>query len=76
MLPVTITRFDVFSLISGVVATPDAFGVKNAEDACITPEVKKGAVCNRPDNYLFWDGIHPTRVGHSLLAEAALSTLQ
>ena len=75
-LPVTITRFDVFTLISGVAANPDAFGLTNVSDACLTPQVKKGAVCNNPDDYLFWDGIHPTRAGHSLLAEAALSVLQ
>ena len=75
-LPVNITRFDVFSLISGIVAAPNAFGIKNAENACITPEVNRGAVCTRPDDYLFWDGIHPTRAGHKLLAETAFSTLQ
>ena len=75
-LPVNITRFDVFALISGVVAMPDAFGLTNATDACLTPKVKKHAVCKHPDDYLFWDGIHPTRVGHNLLAEAALLALQ
>ena len=75
-LPVNIIRFDVFTFISSVVATPEAFGLDNVVDACITPEVKKDAVCKHPENYLFWDGIHPTRAGHNLLAEAALSVLQ
>ena len=75
-LPVNIIRFDVFTYISSVVATPEAFGLENVVDACITPEVKKDAVCKHPENYLFWDGIHPTRAGHNLLAEAALSILQ
>ena len=75
-LPVNITRFDVFTFISSVAAAPDAFGIENVVDACLTPEVKKDAVCKKPDEYLFWDGIHPTKAGHKLLAEAALSVLQ
>ncbi len=75
-LPVNINRLDVFTFISSVVATPEAFDIDNAVDACITPEVKKGAVCKHPENYLFWDGVHPTRTGHNLLAEQALSILQ
>ena len=75
-LPVNINRFDVFTFISSVVAAPEAFDIDNVVDACITPEVKKGAVCKHQENYLFWDGIHPTRAGHNLLAEAALSALQ
>ncbi|KAJ9074554.1 hypothetical protein DSO57_1005295 [Entomophthora muscae] len=34
------------------------------------PEVH--AVCPDPENYLFWDGIHPTTRAHQLLAERAL----
>ena len=75
-LPVNINRFDVFTFISSVVAAPEAFDINNVVDACITPEVKKDAVCKHPEGYLFWDGIHPTRTGHNLLAEAALSILQ
>ena len=75
-LPVNINRFDVFTFISSVVAAPEAFDINNVVDACITPEVKKDAVCKHPEDYLFWDGIHPTRTGHNLLAEEALSILQ
>ena len=74
-LPVNITRFDVFTLLSSVAAAPQTFGISNAVDACLTPEVTKAAICKKPNEYLFWDGIHPTRKGHSILAEAALSVL-
>jgi outer membrane lipase/esterase len=41
--------------------------------ACVTPDVPP-FTCGQPDEFLFWDGIHPTRAGHTLLAnEAAVS---
>ena len=74
-LPVTITRFDVFTLTSTISAVPGVFGLTNSTDACLTPEVNKGAICKKPDDYFFWDGIHPTRAGHALIADAILSAL-
>jgi len=74
-LPVNITRFDVFALLSSVAASPESYGISNAVDACLTPEETKGAICKHPDDYLFWDGVHPTRQGHEILAEAALVAL-
>jgi phospholipase/lecithinase/hemolysin len=31
--------------------------------------------CSLPDEFVFWDFIHPTRAGHALIAEAALAAL-
>jgi len=73
---VDITRFDVFELMSAIVADPESYNLENSIDACLTPEVKKGAVCKHPNDYFFWDGIHPTRVVHRILAKEALSVLQ
>ena len=28
------------------------------------------SLCSDPDQYLFWDGVHPTEVGHALLGQA------
>lgn len=74
-LPVTIHRLDVFSLINEIVASPETAGLTNVEAACITPDVIVKAECTRPDEYLFWDGIHPTRAGHALLARKAREVL-
>lgn len=74
-LPVTITRFDVFALTSMLFVNPEAFGLTNVTEACLTPEVKAGAVCKKPNDYLFWDGLHPTAATHKILAEGALSGL-
>jgi phospholipase/lecithinase/hemolysin len=72
---ISITTFDVFGTINGVVATPAAAGFTDVEHSCITPGIIAHAVCDRPDEHLFWDGIHPTRTGHAVLARQAKQTL-
>jgi phospholipase/lecithinase/hemolysin len=36
---------------------------------------RKNAFCAHPEDFLFWDGIHPTRAGHRILAERAAAAL-
>ena len=75
LLGIQVTRLNVYQLINDVVTDPGVAGLINSTDACITPLVRKGAFCTQPDDYLFWDGIHPTRAGHAYLAAAALEAL-
>jgi phospholipase/lecithinase/hemolysin len=63
-------RVDTFTLISEVSSTHPGL---NVTDACIN--VFAGTVCEPASRYLFWDGIHPTRVGHAILAEEAAREL-
>jgi len=58
-----------------MVTTPEAFGLVNINDPCITSGRANKAVCFQPDTYLFWDGIHPTRAGHQVIADTALHIL-
>lgn len=72
----TLIEVDVFTALEDVVAHPKKFRLRNVVDSCITPGVIIGAICRRPDKYLFWDFIHPTTRGHQLLSEEALDALQ
>lgn len=70
-----IRRLDVFALLDEVVAAPGVFGLSNVEQTCIVPGTTVHPYCADPDQYLFWDGIHPTRAGHGILAERAEAAL-
>jgi len=72
---INIIRMDVFELLNTVVANPEAFGLSNVTDSCITPDVIPGAICKNPNQYLFWDFIHPTRKAHEIIAKEAENIL-
>ena len=71
---ITIVPFDATSLINDIVANPSAFGLTNVTEACVTP-LSPPFHCQRPDDYLFWDGIHPTSAAHALIAVAVADEL-
>jgi phospholipase/lecithinase/hemolysin len=63
----------VYQKLNSVVANPAAFDLTEVQAACITPNAPFH--CNKPDDYLFWDGIHPTKEGHAILAQEAAFAL-
>ena len=76
MFPLIETKqVDIFSLFNFIVAQGELYGLVDVKGTCITFNVKGNAFCNKPDTYLFWDGIHPTRAGHEIIAEHALQVL-
>jgi outer membrane lipase/esterase len=73
------TRFiglDINALFAELLADPEVYGFENVEGSCLTFGVTANATCRRPQRYLFWDGAHPTKTGHSFVAEAALSAIE
>lgn len=71
---VNITSLDVNSLFEQVIANPSDFGFTNVTDACLN--LAAGEVCEKPNEYLFWDSQHPTTVGHQQIANLALAAVQ
>ena len=80
-LNIRIHRFDAFSLVKDVIADPGEFGLSNVTDAALDlalirpPFAQPYPVVDDPENYLFWDYIHPTTVGHQLIGDAAFDAL-
>ncbi|BAZ03882.1 autotransporter domain-containing protein [Calothrix sp. NIES-3974] len=68
-----IIPLDVNALLSEVLAEPGKFGFTNLSEPCFNREA--GTVCNNPNEYLFWDFIHPTARGHQLIGEYAAAVI-
>ena len=69
-LPVNfIDLLDVNTLFDNILSDPNQFGFTNVTEGCLITS------CNNPDEYLFWDGQHPTTKGHKAIANLAKDTL-
>lgn len=59
-----IIQVDLFTAGDAIAADPAAFGIKNATAACFNGVT----VCANPGEYFYFDGVHPTTKGHSIIA--------
>lgn len=59
-----IILMDLFKVGDVIAANPSAFGVSNVTQACFNGVT----VCSNPDDYFYFDGVHPTAKGHAVIA--------
>jgi phospholipase/lecithinase/hemolysin len=84
LLPeIEIVPFNTFEGLEAIVADPRRFGLRDATTACIQPHVPIFGVfsqppfrCQHPEHNFFWDGIHPTRAGHRIIADLVAKQLR
>lgn len=69
---VTIYQPDIHGLFAQALSNPAAYGFSNVIDTALRGD---GTVVPNPDQYLFYDNIHPTRTGHAVLADFAFETV-
>jgi len=80
---IEIIRFDIFERFQQIVDFPEEFGFSDATDYCVRPlnpnlETETPPppyACKRPDEYVFWDGTHPTRAAHGVIANEVAAKL-
>jgi phospholipase/lecithinase/hemolysin len=70
-LPAKIYQVNVEQMFTEVLANPSAYGFTNVTDVAYNGS---STVAN-PDQYLFWDNVHPTRIGHQQLASRAVDLI-
>lgn len=64
-------QINVFPLLSEIVNSAASYGFTNVTEPCFDGN----SLCGNPDDYLFWDVVHPTTKGHAVLAEAMFDML-
>jgi len=67
-----IATLDANALYRQATTNPAAFGFTNVIGNCLTG----ATACANPEQFLFWDGIHPTTMAHRILGETAFSAIQ
>ena len=66
-----IVQMDLRTAAEIIAANPAAFGFTNVTDSCNVG----GTICANPDQFTFWDGVHPTAAAHEFLAQYAAALL-
>lgn len=66
---VDLDLLDIDDLFSEIVSNPNNFGFTNINQGCLL------VGCTNPDQFLFWDNVHPTTNVHRQIADLAIATI-
>ena len=66
-IPGSIALFDTYTTSRDLYFNAAAYGITNVTEPCLNASA--GSVCANPDQYYFWDEIHPTARVHALVGE-------
>ena len=68
-LNILVNVFDIQAVSDKIRSAPQQYGLKNLADPCMA-DLDSTTACNSPDEYFFWDPVHPTRRVHQIVGEA------
>jgi phospholipase/lecithinase/hemolysin len=63
---ITLIQFFIDQAFQELLSDSAAFGLTNTTQQCV--QNLANGLCN-PDEWLFWDGVHPTTRGHQIIAD-------
>lgn len=66
-----IIMMDLFKIGDVIAGSPDRFGITNVTQACFNGVT----LCSNSSGYFYLDGVHPTALGHRLIAKLATDYL-
>jgi phospholipase/lecithinase/hemolysin len=77
---IEIYRIDLFRFLEAAAGIPQGLGFANdpvstEPEPCLPVFDPSGAVCNDPNQRLFWDGLHPTRAAHRIVGNIAFNLI-
>ena len=78
-----ILRMDTDSLLDSMMENPGEFGLENVDDPAASGLTASGNfqgsagvdVVENPDEHMFWDNTHPSRITHEWIGQLALDTV-
>jgi Ca2+-binding RTX toxin-like protein len=68
---IEIVRFDTYAAFERIAAEAASLGFTNTSESCFNG----AAIVGNPDEYVFWDSVHPTSRAHHVLADRIVSAL-